>query len=204
MLNRKGCGQARATFKIGLRVFDCFSLVLLVLQVVMGGTGIVGSLCLLLLVHSAGKRFLSLCGTAVCCAVCVLLGLYALLVHELADPLARWLPLALFVVLGFTQSIVSQIPWTLLCEVFPFRTRGLASGITAAACYIFLFLASKTYLDIENGLLLHGAFWFYGSVSFVGFLFLYFRLLETEGKTLEEIENHFTGKVNARSSEWRV
>lgn len=185
----------------GLRVFDCYSLVLVVLQVVMASTGILGSLCLLLLVHSAGKRFLSLCSTAVCCAACVLLGLYAFLVPEVADPTARWLPLALFIVLAFTQSIVSQIPWTLLCEVFPFRTRGLASGITAAACYIFLFLASKTYLDIENGLLLHGAFWFFGSVSFVGFLFLYFRLLETEGKTLEEIENHFTRNVNARGSE---
>lgn len=173
----------------------------MILQVVMAGTGILGSLCLLLLIHSAGKRFLSLCGTAVCCAACVLLGLYAFLVPEVADPATRWLPLALFIVLAFTQSIVSQIPWTLLCEVFPFRTRGLASGITAAACYIFLFLASKTYLDIESGLLLHGAFWFYGCVSFVGFLFLYFRLLETEGKTLEEIENQFTGKVNARGSE---
>lgn len=168
---------------------------------VLAGTGILGSLCLLLLVHSAGKRFLSLCCTAVSCAAAVLLGLYAFLVSDVTEPATRWLPLALFIVLAFTQSIVSQIPWTLLCEVFPFRTRGLASGITAAACYIFLFLASKTYLDIERGLLLHGAFWFYGCMSFVGFLFLYFRLVETEGKTLQEIENHFTGKVNARGSE---
>jgi SP family facilitated glucose transporter-like MFS transporter 8 len=130
----------------------------------------------------------------------VLLGLYAFLDPDGPDPAVRWLPLALFVVLSFVQSIVSQMPWTLLCEIFPFRTRGLASGITAAACYVFLFLASKTYLDIENGLLLHGAFWFYGGISCVGFLFLYFRLLETEGKTLEEIEHHFTRGLSARSS----
>jgi hypothetical protein len=136
-----------------------------------------------------------------CSVVCLLLGLYAFMVAGVADPTARWLPLALFIVLSFTQSIVSQMPWTLLCEVFPFRTRGLASGITAAACYVFLFLASKTYLDIENGLHLHGAFWFYSGVSFFGLVFLYFRLLETEGKTLEEIENHFTQGGSARERE---
>lgn len=88
----------------------------------------------------------------------------------------------------------------LLCEVFPYRTRGFSSGIAAAGCYVFLFLASKTYLDIERGLLLHGAFWFYGVASGIGFLFLYFRLLETEGKTLGEIEHHFTHGLSARGS----
>jgi hypothetical protein len=131
---------------------------------------------------------------------CVLLGLYAFLVFGNPVPTAQWLPLALFVLLSFAHSIVSQMPWMLLCEVFPFRTRGLASGIAAAACYVFLFLASKTYLDVENGFLLHGAFWFYGGISCVGFVFLYFRLLETEGKTLEEIERHFTHGLSARES----
>jgi hypothetical protein len=135
-----------------------------------------------------------------CFAACLLLGLYAFMVPGEGDPAARWLPLALFIALSFAQSIVSQMPWTLLCEVFPFRTRGLASGITAAACYVFLFLASKTYLDIELSLQLHGAFWFYSGVSLFGLLFLYFRLLETEGKTLEEIENHFTRGGSTRGS----
>jgi MFS family permease len=157
-------------------------------------------MCLLLLVHSAGKRFLSLCCTSLCFVACLLLGLYAFLVPGVPEPAVQWLPLALFIFLSFAQSIVSQMPWTLLCEVFPFRTRGLASGITAAACYVFLFLASKTYLDIEHGLQLHGAFWFYSGISFLGFLFLYFRLVETEGKTLEEIEHHFTRGLSARGS----
>lgn len=167
---------------------------------VLAATGILGTFCLLVLVHSAGKRFLSLCCIAVCCVACVLLGLYAFLVSGSPDSAARWLPLALFVMLAFAQSIVSQMPWMLLCEVFPFRTRGLASGITAAACYVFLFLASKTYLDIEHGFLLYGAFWFYGGLCFIGFFFLYFRLLETEGKSLEEIEYHFTHGLSARDS----
>ena len=165
--------------------------------VVTAGTAIAGSIVLLFLVHHAGKRFLSLMCTAICAFTCLILGLYA----HFTDPnTVSWLPLALFLLLAFSQSIVSQMPWSLLCEVFPYRTRGLASGITAAACYIFLFFSSKTYLDIENAFKLEGAFWFYGSISCLGFIFLYFRLLETEGKTLEEIEHHYTEGRSARRS----
>ncbi|KAJ9594186.1 hypothetical protein L9F63_014346, partial [Diploptera punctata] len=168
--------------------------------VVAAGTAIAGSVVLIFLVHHAGKRFLSLCCTALSGIACVLLGLYA----HFADPSAvSWLPLALFLMLAFSQSIVSQMPWTLLCEVFPYRTRGLASGITAAACYIFLFFSSKTFLDIENTFQLEGAFWLYGSISCLGFVFLYFRLLETEG-TLEEIEAHFTeGRMSTSCKDLR-
>ena len=165
--------------------------------VVTAGTAIAGSICLLFLVRHVGKRRLSLICTTICAFACILLGLYA---HLLAPTTVSWLPLALFLVLAFFQSIVSQMPWSLLCEVFPYRTRGLASGITAAACYIFLFFSSKTYLDIETAFTLEGAFWFYGFISSLGLIFLYFRLLETEGKTLEEIEQHYTEGRSDRES----
>jgi hypothetical protein len=76
----------------------------------------------------------------------------------------------------------------------------LSGGVSAAGCYVFLFLSSKTFLDIEHSFQLHGAFFFYGAISCVGVVFLYFRQLETEGKSLEEIENHFTQGLSARLS----
>jgi hypothetical protein len=76
----------------------------------------------------------------------------------------------------------------------------LSGGVSAAGCYVFLFLSSKTFLDIEHTFRLHGAFFFYGAISCVGVVFLYFRLLETEGKSLEQIENHFTQGLSARHS----
>jgi hypothetical protein len=65
---------------------------------------------------------------------------------------------------------------------------------------VFLFLSSKTFLDIEHSFRLHGAFFFSGAISCVGVAFLYFRLLETEGKSLEQIEKHFTQGLCARRS----
>jgi hypothetical protein len=72
--------------------------------------------------------------------------------------------------------------------------------VSAAGCYVFLFLSSKTFLDIEHSFHLHGAFFFYGTISCIGVVFLYFRLLETEGKSLEDIEHHFTEGLSARRS----
>lgn len=40
---------------------------------------------------------------------------------------------------------------------------------------------------------LPGTFWFYSSISLIGAIILYFILPETEGRTLMEIEQHFSG-----------
>lgn len=40
---------------------------------------------------------------------------------------------------------------------------------------------------------LPGTFWFYSSVSLIGCIILYFALPETEGRTLIDIEEHFSG-----------
>lgn len=42
-------------------------------------------------------------------------------------------------------------------------------------------------------LTLPGTFWFYTAVSFLGFISLYYWLPETEGKTLFQITEHFSG-----------
>ena len=74
------------------------------------------------------------------------------------------------------------------------RTRGVAGGIAAASNYVISFVAAKTYLNIVHSLQLFGTFWFYGAVSVICFVYLYFELPETEGKTLEQIERLFAAK----------
>ncbi|XP_069695177.1 facilitated trehalose transporter Tret1-like [Periplaneta americana] len=170
-----------------------------------GGCGLVGSVLLMLSVRMLGKRFISLVGTAISAVAALLLGVYAY-VRPLGDDGAlayTWVPLVLFVLLSFCNSIVEQIPSILISEVYPFRTRGLSVGISVAFCYFFIFLASKTYLDTERVFQLHGAFWFYGVISCVAYAFFHFWLVETEGKSLEDIERHFTQGLSARSREGR-
>lgn len=75
-----------------------------------------------------------------------------------------------------------------------FRTRGLASGLTAALNYILNFIAIKSYYNLETTLSLPGVTLFNCIVIAVGLILTYNILPETEGRTLEDIELHFSDK----------
>ncbi|XP_038207163.1 facilitated trehalose transporter Tret1-like [Zerene cesonia] len=101
------------------------------------------------------------------------------------------LPVFLFMMLVSFSSL--GIPWVLLSEVFPFRSRGLATGLAAALSYTIFFIAAKTNYNLEANFHLSGTFSFYGIIGIIGTLYLYFYLPETEKKTLVEIEAYYKG-----------
>lgn len=74
------------------------------------------------------------------------------------------------------------------------RTRGMATGLTAALNYLLSFVATKTYYNLETSLSMPGVALFNCFIIAIGFVFMYFILPETEGKTLEDIELHFADK----------
>ncbi|XP_037947939.1 facilitated trehalose transporter Tret1 isoform X2 [Teleopsis dalmanni] len=117
-----------------------------------------------------------------------------------------WLPLILL--LGsafFAHCGIRMIPWILIGEVFPAPVRSTASGLVSGVGYIFGFLANKLFLQMLTTLTMPGTFWFYSGVAFLGAVVLYFILPETEGRTLGEIEAHFSkkSKTNLLSKDWQ-
>lgn len=68
----------------------------------------------------------------------------------------------------------------------------MATGITAASNYLFAFAATKTYLNLEMTLSMPGVTLFYCIISVIGFIVMYQILPETEGRSLEDIELHFS------------
>ncbi|KAI5755771.1 hypothetical protein M8J77_019543 [Diaphorina citri] len=103
-----------------------------------------------------------------------------------------WIPLVLFAVMFYALNLgVSPIPWMLVSEVFPQRGRGAGGGISAAFFYTGAFVVSFTFLDLQHLLNWYGVFYFYGTMSAIGVVFIFFCLPETEGRTLAEIETYF-------------
>ncbi|XP_046989555.1 facilitated trehalose transporter Tret1-like [Schistocerca americana] len=163
-----------------------------------GATGIVGNVLCMVAVHWTGKRPLTLASLALGTACCLLLAVYAQAHTALPPgetlPVGSWAPLLLFVLLYLTWSLgIVPIPWMLLSEIFPYRTRGLAAGVAAALSYVWAFTSTKTYLGMEEQLTLYGAFYLYAAISAVGFVFVYFLMAETEGRSLQDIERHYAG-----------
>ena len=76
----------------------------------------------------------------------------------------------------------------LLSEIFPNRIRGAAMSVSVVALWLGNFLLSQTFPKMYESLGLAKCFWVYAAICFFGFLFIWKRLPETKGKTLEEIE----------------
>jgi hypothetical protein len=86
--------------------------------------GILGSACTVFTVHWLGMRLLSIIAMFGCAVACLLLGAYSYVVLQpggASQYVMTWLPIVLFIMLYFFNSIMAQIPWILLGEVFPFR-----------------------------------------------------------------------------------
>lgn len=113
-----------------------------------------------------------------------------------------WLPGLFLLLFIFTSTIgFLSIPFAMIAEIFPRKARGLASGLTISATYFMSFIAIKLYptmIEHMSGVVICGI---YGTISLLGIFFVHFLLIETKGKTLEEIEAHFKSKKDRESHE---
>lgn len=176
-----------------------------VATLLIGAAELLGTLSCLILVRFTGKRvlfFISAIGSSFCFALVGIQaysnGINSLIITQGAGEVVQssWLPTVL-IILGtlFSNAGTRIIPWILVGEVFPKETRAAGSGLAACTGYIFGFIVNKVFLWMVFELSLPGTFWFYSSIGVLGVIVFYFLLPETEGKPLDEIEDHFKGIV---------
>jgi MFS family permease len=99
----------------------------------------------------------------------------------------------LFVVLGIGIYAMSLAPitWVVLSEIFPNKIRGTAMSVATSSLWIASFVLTYTFPLLNSALNASGTFWVYALISLGGFVFIFKKLPETKGKTLEEIEEYF-------------
>ncbi|MDR1706742.1 MAG: D-xylose transporter XylE [Prevotella sp.] len=95
---------------------------------------------------------------------------------------------------GFAMSW-GPVCWVMLSEIFPNSVRSSVMSIAVAAQWVSNFLISWTFPIMDKNETLvntfnHGfSYWIYGILSVLAALFVWKRLPETKGKTLEDMEN---------------
>ncbi|HOW08254.1 MAG TPA: sugar porter family MFS transporter [Bacteroidales bacterium] len=104
------------------------------------------------------------------------------------------LPLLIMVVTAIACYSMSLAPvtWVVLSEIFPNRIRGFAMSLATFALWAACFVLTYTFPILNKILKASGTFWLYGLICVLGFWFIFRRLPETKGKSLEDIERQMT------------
>lgn len=103
-----------------------------------------------------------------------------------------WLSIFCSVLFCFFYSLAwGPIPWIVMAEIIPLRARGLGTGISTVACWVTLFLVTKTYVTLDDAFGDQGVCWFYAGLCCCAVAFVVLLVPETKGKSLEEIESSF-------------
>jgi len=94
----------------------------------------------------------------------------------------------IFFYVGAYQLSFGPIAWLLVGEVFPSKVRSAAVALATLSNFGSNFLVSLFLPTIEEQLGLRGTYLGFASVGVFALLSIYFTVIETRGKTLEEIE----------------
>ncbi|XP_008559792.1 facilitated trehalose transporter Tret1 [Microplitis demolitor] len=86
------------------------------------------------------------------------------------------------------------IPWVMIGEVYPVQVRGIIGGFTTMSAHCFVFMVVKTFPFLRASITEHGTFLLYGFISLFGTIYFYICLPETKNKSLQEIEDYFSGR----------
>ena len=84
--------------------------------------------------------------------------------------------------------------WVLMSEICPTRVRGRAMSVATVFLWCGTLLVTLTFLSLVNLFTAAGVFLLYAIVSIAAFLFVWRRVPETKGRTLEEIEKFWSSQ----------
>ena len=152
------------------------------------GVGIVNvamTILAMFLVDRAGRRPLLLVGIA---GMIVTLGALGLSFRYPSGQLA-WI--AVICLMGYVASFaisLGPIFWLLIAEIYPLKIRGLAEGTAATFNWASNLIVSLTFLTLVEKLGASSTFLLYALASVASWLFAYWFVPETKGRTLEQIE----------------
>ncbi len=158
---------------------------LLFTVVLTGGVNLVFTFVSMLFVDYIGRKSLLLIGSLALTIIYAILGF-------LYFSNIQGTPLLLLVVLAIAVYAMTLAPitWVLLSEMFPNKIRGIAMAVTTFALWIGNTLLAYFFPIINKKLNASGSFWLFALISLGGYLFIKYKVIETKGKTLEQIEKN--------------
>jgi SP family galactose:H+ symporter-like MFS transporter len=149
------------------------------------------------LIDRVGRRLLLLTGLTSMAIGLGLLG-FAFTLPNQQSILGRIAAGSLMLYVASFAIGLGPVFWLLISEIYPLKIRGLAMSVATEANWGANLIIALTFLTLINLLGETGTFWLYSLVSIIAWLFAYFLVPETKGRSLEEIEAHWRAGKHPR------
>ncbi|XP_021718474.1 probable polyol transporter 3 [Chenopodium quinoa] len=104
---------------------------------------------------------------------------------------------ATYIYMAFFSIGISPITWVYTSEIFPLKFRAVGAGLAVAVNRFMNAAVSMSFISMYKAITIGGTFFLFGGLAMMAWLFFYFFLPETKGKSLEEIEMMFSKKTQA-------
>ncbi len=174
------------------------SSVAILASVGVGTVNVVLTIVAMLLIDRIGRRPLLLISLAGMTLSLGVLGL-AFSLSQLAGSLGWIAVVSLMVYVGSFAVGLGPVFWLVLSEIYPLRIRGRAMSVGTVANWGANLIVALSFLTLTQVLGKSVTFWLYGLVSIGAWLFAFFLVPETKGKSLEEIEAHWRAGKHPRA-----
>lgn len=154
-----------------------------------GAVNLIFTLVALFTVDKWGRRPLMLFGFASLTVVYLVLGQCFAMNTATPGAVNPYAFLALVLgAIGCYAMSLAPITWVLIAEIFPNRIRGAAMSIAVGALWLACFVLTYTFPIMKERLGVSGTFQVYAGICAFGFVFIFFLLRETKGRSLEDLE----------------
>ena len=106
---------------------------------------------------------------------------------------------ALVVFIGCFAFSVGPVVWTVFNEIFAGHIRGRAVAVAMAFNWASAFIASQIFLSLIGVLGSSLTFWLFGCFCLIGWVWIFYAVPETKGRSLEPVQLLWKDRKTAHS-----
>ncbi|XP_011263555.1 facilitated trehalose transporter Tret1-2 homolog [Camponotus floridanus] len=164
--------------------------------IIIGLTEVVMTIFVVFVIDRFGRKPLLIISSVMMTICLVILGYYFKFKDEGNDVSTfGWVPLTSLAYFNIVFSIgYGSVPFTVISEIFPLETKGVASSISIVTNWILVFTVTKLFPIMEYEMGQAATFWTFSCFAATSVAFTYFVIPETKGKTLQEIQKKLERK----------
>jgi major inositol transporter-like SP family MFS transporter len=160
-----------------------------------GIIAVVGALIALKMMDRFSRRKTFLWGYGLVTICHILIGISALTL-PVGNPLRPYIILFLVIAfVGSMQTFLNVATWVTLSEIFPLKMRAFGMGVSVFLLWIANFFLGLFFPSLIASVGITGTFFVFAVLGALALLFVWKAVPETQGKTLEELEEAVTTGV---------